>query len=205
MNHWNPTVDRSTDEEDKSETETNSAAKRGTVAAGALVVGSAALTNEKTTTAEDASETDEATDLPQSDEECSQDDQLVLVSLADYWPGLTVRVVDRLPVPIAVQLLRLPNDETVPVLTRPDEYAGYVVRAESGDEQVYSTMFVFTRGSLEPGVEYEFGTDAQMFSTQLNLFRVTASRADSQAEDEDDAEESDAETADESNGTGADD
>ncbi|WP_226006337.1 hypothetical protein [Natrinema salinisoli] len=89
---------------------------------------------------------------------------------------MTVRVVDRLPAPIVVELLELPNDETVPVLTRPDEYTGYVVRSEPGGTQVWSTVIVFTRDSLESGACYAFDVGAQVFSTQLYLFETTARR-----------------------------
>ncbi|WP_337652564.1 hypothetical protein [Halomontanus rarus] len=94
----------------------------------------------------------------------------------DYRPGLTVRVVDRLPAPIVVQLLRLPNGETVPVLERPDEYLGYIVRSEFRTDLVHSTTVVFTRESLESDTGYTFEADAQVFSTQLNLFRTTVHR-----------------------------
>lgn len=99
---------------------------------------------------------------------------LVLIPMSEYRPGLTVRVVERLPAPIAVRLLRLPNGETVPVLEQPDEYTGYVARAASGDELVRSTMIVFTRESLETDARYAFENDSQVFSTRLNLFRATA-------------------------------
>ncbi|WP_222919288.1 hypothetical protein [Natrinema sp. SYSU A 869] len=94
----------------------------------------------------------------------------------EYRPGMTARVVDRLPAPIVVELLALPNGETVPVLTEPDEYTGYVVRSEPSGTQVWTTMIVFTRESLESGVCYAFEAGAQVFSTQLSLLRTTAIR-----------------------------
>lgn len=92
---------------------------------------------------------------------------------------MTVRVVDRLPAPTVVRLLRLPNGETVPVLRRPDEYTGYVVRTEFRVDLVFSTMIVFTRETLETGARYVFEADAQVFSTRLHLLRTTARRIDS--------------------------
>lgn len=153
-------------------------------AVGALAFGSVALDDETVETDEESAAIDTTEPAPDEDER-SQSDGLVLVPLIDYHPGLTVRVVDRLPAPTVVRLLRLPNDETVPVLTRPDEYAGYVVRSENGDERVYSTTFVFTRDALEIDARYEFGADAQVFSTQLNLFRATAHCVDSPDEEND--------------------
>ncbi|WP_408957902.1 hypothetical protein [Natrinema sp. 74] len=89
---------------------------------------------------------------------------------------MTVRVVDRLPAPTTVRLLRLPNGRTISELTRPDEYTGYVVRSEPETDRVHSMTIVFTRGSLEPGACYVFKADAQVFSTQLHLFETTARR-----------------------------
>ncbi len=152
--------------------------KRGVIAAGALAAGASALdtgTSEPSEGSSSADSTDSAIAAPVD----RQSDPLVLVPLPDFNPGLSVRVVDRLPAPTTVQLLRLPNDETVSVLTQPDEYTGYVVRSEPEDERVHSTTFVFTRGTLETGGRYRFGTDAKVFSMQLNLFRATARRVDS--------------------------
>lgn len=152
-------------------------------AVGAFALGSSALGDETAENSEEPSTATETIDPAPNEDE--QSDSFVLVSLTDYRPGLTVRVVDRLPASTVVQLLRLPNDETVPVLTRPDEYTGYAVRSEDGDERVYSTMFVFTRNSLEIDARYEFATDAQVFSTQLNLFRATAHCVGSSDEEND--------------------
>lgn len=102
--------------------------------------------------------------------------QLVLVPIHEYRPRLTVRIVDRLPAPITVQLLRLPSGATVPELTQPDEYAGYVARVEPGADRVRSTMIVFTRGSLDTDACYVFEGDVQVFSTRLHLFETTVSR-----------------------------
>lgn len=105
--------------------------------------------------------------------------------MTEYRPGLTVRVVDRLPAPIVVQLLRLPNDETIPVLRRPDEYTGYVTRSGIRKDLVHSTVIVFTRESLESDACYTFKADAQVFSTQLNLFRATVRQVGSTEEGDD--------------------
>lgn len=109
----------------------------------------------------------------------SDADRSVLVSIDEYRPGMTVRVVDRLPAPIVVDLLRLPNGETVPVLTQPDEYTGYVVRSEFGRSRVRSTTIVFTRESLESGARYAFEADGQVYSTRLYLLQATVRRVDS--------------------------
>jgi hypothetical protein len=112
----------------------------------------------------------------------------VLLSMDEYRPGMTVRVVGQLLASTVVDLLELPTGETVPVLSRPDEYTGYVVRSEPGRTQVWSTMIVFTRESLEIGACYVFEADAQVFSTQLYLLRTTVHRigsADSAADGND--------------------
>lgn len=101
-------------------------------------------------------------------------DPLLLVDMDEYRPGASFRVVGRLPAPLTVQLLRLPNGETVPVLERPDDYTGYVVRSAYGVEQVAATAIVFTRGALVPDGRYEFLDDALVFSERLRLFRSTA-------------------------------
>lgn len=108
------------------------------------------------------------------------DEETILLPVADYRPELVVRVVDQLPAPTTIRLLRLPNEETVPVLTRPDEYRGYVVRSAVSDEQVERTTHAFVRAprGLEPEAEYEFGIDAQMFSDELALLRVSATPVD---------------------------
>ncbi|GAB3664309.1 hypothetical protein [Halopiger thermotolerans] len=108
--------------------------------------------------------------------EDDEPDPRVLVPITDYQPGTTGRVVDRLPAPIVVELLALPNGDTVPVLTRPDEYVGYVVRFALSETQVRSTTTVFTRESLEVGACYVFEAGAKVFSTQLSLLRTTARR-----------------------------
>ncbi|ELZ22578.1 hypothetical protein C477_04249 [Haloterrigena salina JCM 13891] len=123
----------------------------------------------------------EATDVETESSEAdaqSEDRHLVLVSLDDYRPGLTVRLVDRLPATTVVRLLRTPDGETVPVLTQPDEYAGYVARSTLEGGAVGTTTHLFAREQLETGAEYELVGDAQVFSTRLNLFRVTARRVD---------------------------
>lgn len=140
--------------------------------ASVVVVGSSASIETAPTAAESESETD-AQSVPGRE---------VLIPIDDYRPGLTVRVIERLPAPIVVRLLRLPNDETVPVLTRPDEYTGYVVRSESGSDLVHSTTNVFTRDSLEDDARYAFESDSQVFSTRLNLFRATARRVGEDAD-----------------------
>lgn len=94
----------------------------------------------------------------------------VLVSMADYRPGMSFRIVSRLPAPITVELLRLPDGEFTPVLTQPDQYTGYVVRSTTGERRVDTTTNVFTEESLDPDVSYTFTTETQVFDTGLNLF-----------------------------------
>lgn len=97
--------------------------------------------------------------------------QQVLVNMSDYRPGMTVNVVGRLPAPITVRLLRLPTDETVPVLSRPDSYTGYVARTEYAVHQVGSPMVIFTLETLDTGRYYELQPDVQVLSERLRLLR----------------------------------
>ena len=179
MQHQYTTVDRGTDGTNESTVPANEtsniAANQRTVATSVLTAGTSALIGTMTSPAEERSSVGRYPDVQKE----SEPDRLVLVPIHGYRPGMTVRVVDRLPAPIVVQLLRLPNDETVPVLRRPDEYSGYVVRAEFRGDFVYSTMVVFTRESLESDARYTFEADAQVFSVQLSLFQTTARRISS--------------------------
>lgn len=147
----------------------NNASKRRVGAASIVIVGSSASLEAAPPDAEDESaEVDTQ----------SEEGQLVLVSLDDYRPGLTVRVVDRLPATTVVRLLRPPDGGTVPVLTQPDEYTGYVARSRLEGGAVGTATHLFAREPLETGATYELVADAQVFSTRLNLFRVTARRVD---------------------------
>lgn len=146
-----------------------------------------AATNQRSDTTDAASgQSTEPTRSRSDSDTCSSDgsppdeaDRFVLVPMNEYQPGMTGRVVDRLPAPTTVELLALPNGDTVSVLTQPDEYVGYVVRSTLTETQVRSTMIVFTRESLESGTRYVFEVGAQLFSTQLSLLRTTARRVES--------------------------
>ncbi|SEH17686.1 hypothetical protein SAMN04487967_3338 [Natronorubrum sediminis] len=158
-------------------------AERKTSAAGILVVGSSGsidggrASNDGPEDGEVASTSDDETEEA-NEPEPDLLDRPLLVSMDDYQPGSSFRVVDRLPAPLTVQLLRPPDGETIAVLERPDEYAGYVARDENTDS-VYATTFLFTRDSLETDAEYALEPDAQVFSTQLRLLESRARRVDS--------------------------
>lgn len=175
MYHPYPTADLRTNQANGSDDSSSNATKRRAGAATVVVVGSSASI-EKNASDDEQFRGGGASELNQEDEE--EPGPLILVPMDEYRPGLTVRVVDRLPAPIVVQLLRLPNDETVPVLERPDEYTGYVVRVEFRSDLVYATMIVFSRESLDTDATYRFEGDAQAFSTQLHLLRATARRVE---------------------------
>lgn len=159
--------------------------ERGALAVGALAGGSVAGTSPPPTTDRTESSSTE------SGAAATSNDQLVLVSMADYRPEMRFHVVDRLPAPTTVALLRLPTEETVPVLTRPDEYRGYVVRSMLGTELVDTTTVVFTRDSLEQDGEYAFVSDASVFSERLNLFRASIERVDAEGHSAPDADRGD--------------
>ncbi|APX97683.1 hypothetical protein [Natronorubrum daqingense] len=175
----------STDSTDSTETDGENRrreTKRTTGAAAVLVVGSSSSIDGGRVSA-DESESEDATSTSDDESEAANDaepellDRPLLVSMDDYQPGISVRVVDRLPAPITVQLLRPPDGETIAVLERPDEYAGYVARDET-DDAVRTTTILFTRDSLETDAEYALEPDAQVFSTQLRLFESQARRVD---------------------------
>ncbi|QLG47564.1 hypothetical protein [Natrinema halophilum] len=109
-------------------------------------------------------------------------DESVLVAVQNYRAGMRFRVVGQLPRLLTIRLLRLPTGETTSVLTRPDEYRGYVTRSVADGRVVDASTLVFTRGVLESGVEYEFEADAQMFSNQLNLFQSSVQRVGSESD-----------------------
>lgn len=118
-------------------------------------------------------ETDVQEPAPQENTEV---DEPVLLSIRDYLPDVRFQVVGDIPQPLTVQSLRLPSGRTVSVLTRPDEYNGYVIRSMVGGRIIDPFTLVFTTGMLESGGLYRFSSDTEVFSTQLSLFQVSVRR-----------------------------
>ncbi len=121
-----------------------------------------------------------ATDGEATDTEADSE-PFVLVAMDDYRPGLRFELMERLPAPISVAMLTSPVGEQPSVLSRPDEYVGYVGRSVFDSGQVRGFTTVFSRRSLETEGRYAFGRDAGVFSVELHLLRATVRRSGSDA------------------------
>jgi len=95
-----------------------------------------------------------------------------LVYTYDYHPGTRFRVVNQLEQTTTVRLLRRPGGGTVPEISQPDDYNGYVVRYLIGGDgdQGQITTFVFGQNlNLSQGDTRRFTGGASVFSSDLNL------------------------------------
>lgn len=142
-----------TDENHESEHETTgqSLMRKGTVAT--ATAGTAAIGAAATATAQD------------------DDDDDALVFAYDYFPGESFEVISTLEQTTTVDVLRV-DDETVPEISQPDDWSGYVIRYDRGGDgdSAGITTFLFTRSDdLSEDDSAEIGEDAQIYSTQLNL------------------------------------
>ena len=103
--------------------------------------------------------------------------QDVLTYFDDYQPGQTVRIIAQLPQDIVVSLLQLPNGNTIPEISQPDDYNGYVIRPTTGgNNRAVGATYMFTRASLSPDNRYQFGTSSNVFSSQLSLINTSLRR-----------------------------
>lgn len=100
----------------------------------------------------------------------AQQQSRVLIFAYDYYPGASFRAVAPLQTSTTVEILDGPNDQGVPEISQPDEYNGYVINFTLGNRPVHS--YVFTRRNLQTDSRYHLSTDAQVFSTQLNLLET---------------------------------
>ncbi|WP_222919287.1 hypothetical protein [Natrinema sp. SYSU A 869] len=83
-------------------------------------------------------------------------------------------VVSELEADTTVRALVTADLETVPEISQPDEYNGYIIRYQVDDGPRGPTVFLFTRDeTLETGDSATLGEEAQMFSSQLNLIETT--------------------------------
>lgn len=92
---------------------------------------------------------------------------LALVFAAHYFAGQGFAIVARLPTATTIEILDGPDDQGVPVVPRPDEYLGYVVRFDRLGTPVYS--FLFATDLLQTGGRYRFSGDVTYFDGTLNL------------------------------------
>ncbi|WP_440008620.1 twin-arginine translocation signal domain-containing protein [Halomicrococcus sp. SG-WS-1] len=107
----------------------------------------------------------------------AQQQQDVLTYFDDYQPGQSFRAIAQLPQDITVTLLSLPNGNTVPEISQPDDYNAYVIRPTTGqNDRAAGATYLFTRSSLNTDNQFRFGTSANVFSSQLSLVSTSASQ-----------------------------
>lgn len=100
----------------------------------------------------------------------------ILVFAYDYYPQTPFSVEASLQQSTTVDLLNGPNDQGIDEISQPDDYNGYVVRYRlSGNQGAGIYALLFTQQSLNTGSTLRLGTDASVFSTDLNL--LAANRA----------------------------
>ncbi len=160
--------------------------KKGALAASALALGAGASS---TATAQDADQ--------------------ALVFPYHYIPEQDLDVLTELEQSTTINLLQV-DGETVDEISQPDEYNGYAVRYDIGEETAGATGFLFLRNaSLDGGDSVSLSADANMFSSALNILSVSINgdgdngdEDDEDDEDEDDEDEDDVdnETEDEDGG-----
>ncbi|RBI64634.1 hypothetical protein DMJ13_00965 [halophilic archaeon] len=103
----------------------------------------------------------------------------VLVFTYDYYPNVTFRVTQGLQASTTVNVLRRPGGGTVPEISQPDDYNGYVINyrlGAQGEQSAGITTLLFTRETLQTDARYRLAGDAQVFSSDLNLLSTTARR-----------------------------
>lgn len=101
------------------------------------------------------------------------DDGRTLVYSYDYYPNQDFDVLAQLETGTTVSMLETAEGETVSEISQPDDYTGHVVRYDM-DGFAGLTGFVFLRDeSLESGDSSSLGTEASMFSPELNLLEVS--------------------------------
>lgn len=131
--------------------------KKGAVAAGGIALGAAS-----------------------TDTAAAQQRRQVLVYSYEYHPGLPFRVIAPLQQSTTVRALRRPNGQTVPEISQPDDYNGYVITYGLGGAQRSTagiTTFLYSRQTLNTGQTYRTGVNATVFSSQLNLLSTDVTPA----------------------------
>lgn len=87
-----------------------------------------------------------------------------LTFAGSFYPGVPLEIVARLAASTTVDVLDGVDDD---VLSRPDEYHGYVVRYSFPSTGVYG--FLFAESFLARGGRYRLTGDVNYFSPALNL------------------------------------
>jgi hypothetical protein len=102
-----------------------------------------------------------------------QDNGNVLVYTYNYEAGESFDVVSELETSTTVRALRTAEEESVPEISQPDEYNGYVIRYQVDDGPEGPTVLMFSRdATFDRGDTGTLGEDAAIFSTQLNLLET---------------------------------
>lgn len=100
----------------------------------------------------------------------------VLVYSYDYHMNVDFRVSNTLEKSTTVQLLQKPGGGTIPEISQPDDYNGYVIRYLFGGSsgQAQMTTFIFGQDlSLSQGDTRQFAGNASLFSNTLNLLSTS--------------------------------
>ncbi len=131
--------------------------KKSAVAAGALAIGSAATTGSVA---------------------AQSGDPDVLVFTYQYYPNVEFKVRQPLTATTTVQLLQRPNGNTVPEISTPDDYNGYVIdyRVQGNSQNSGIVTFLFSKSSLDQNGTYKLSGNAQVFTSALNLLQTSANK-----------------------------
>lgn len=101
-------------------------------------------------------------------------EESALVFSHDYEAGADFDVISALETSTTVNILQTADGETVPEISQPDDYNGYIIRYNGGDPPLSPTTLLFVSGvSLSDDDSGTLGDSASMFSTQLNLMETT--------------------------------
>lgn len=100
----------------------------------------------------------------------------VLVFSYDYQAEGEFDVVSELETSTTVRILQTAEEETIPEISQPDDYTGYVIRYDTGSGASTPTTLLFLRDeTLSADDSGTLGEDASMFSSELNLLATTLS------------------------------
>ncbi|WP_440009608.1 hypothetical protein [Halomicrococcus sp. SG-WS-1] len=156
----NKTHDDGIETDDSAGGETTEESRRSFMKKGALASGATAL------------------GLSSVDSAAAQDGPVqVLVYTYNYYPNVAFDVIQQLQASTTVNVLRRPSGRTVPEISQPDDYNGYVINYRLGGQGGQSagiTTLLFTRDALQTNARYRLSGNAQVFSSDLNLLSTTA-------------------------------
>ncbi len=156
-------------EHDRSGDSRRSFMKKGALATGALVLGAGASSSTVS----------------------AQDGEQVLVFSYDYLPNQDFEVLASLEQSTTVSALEV-DGEMVDEISQPDDYDGYVIRYDMGEDTAGITTFLFSEDAdLSEGDTDTLSADASVFSSDLNLLSASLGGNGENGDDGDDEEEDD--------------